>query len=269
MFLPEAISHLFEDCSPHWRTAQVSAKEHRLAMTYKRETMKQTLPNILSYLISFLVPLALIGTALRILLSPIYFNVEYRMPYFPADEYGMTQQERLQWAPFAVEYLVNGADISYLGDLKFEDGTPLYNERELSHMADVKNVVLGALGAWTISLIILSALAIIATRGQWMPDYMNGIRRGGMWMIGLATMLGLIVGVGITISPAVFEQFFIFFHSLFFKGDSWLFYYSDTLIRLFPIRFWEDAFLWAAILALGGGLFLAFGIRDSSFPKRQ
>jgi integral membrane protein (TIGR01906 family) len=231
--------------------------------------MKPTLSTILSYLTSLLVPLALIGTALRILLSPIYFNVEYRMPYFPVDEYGMTQQERLQWAPFAVTYLTNGADISYLGDLKFDDGTPLYNERELSHMADVKGVVLGALGVWTISLIILALLAIYANRGKWMPDFINGLRRGGRWMIGLAAALGLVVGVGITINPDVFWQFFTLFHKIFFTGDSWLFYYSDTLIRLFPMRFWEDAFLWAAILALGGGVWLAFGIRDSSFPKSQ
>jgi integral membrane protein (TIGR01906 family) len=224
--------------------------------------MKSTLPNILSYLVSFLVPLALIGTALRILLSPIYFNIEYRMPYFPVDEYGMTQQDRLQWAPFAVEYLVNSADISYLGDLNFADGTPLYNERELSHMSDVKNVVNGALLAWMIALAILTLLLILSWRGGWIPDYINGLRRGGIWMIGLSIMLGLIVGVGITANPGVFEQFFIFFHSLFFKGDSWLFYYSDTLIRLFPIRFWEDAFLWAAILALGGGLGLAFGLKQ-------
>src|SRR5512133_78207 len=163
--------------------------------------MKSNLSIILSYLVSLLVPLALIGTALRILLTPIYFNTEYRMPYFPADEYGMTQQERLQWAPYAVEYLVNGADISYLGDLKFDDGTPLYNERELSHMEDVKGVVLGALGAWTISLIILTVLAIFASRGKWVTDYMNGLRRGGMWMIGLAAALALVVGVGIVLNP--------------------------------------------------------------------
>jgi integral membrane protein (TIGR01906 family) len=223
--------------------------------------MKPTLTSILSYLTSLLVPLALIGAALRILLSPIFFNIEYRMPYFPVDEYGMTQQERLQWAPFAVKYLVNNADISYLGDLKFADGSPLYNERELSHMADVKKVVLNALGVWTISLIILAILAFLANRGKWIPDYVNGLRRGGMWMIGLAVALGLIAGIGITANPDVFEQFFIFFHSVFFKGDSWLFYYSDTLIRLFPIRFWEDAFLWAAILALGGGAGLAFGVK--------
>lgn len=217
--------------------------------------------NILSYLTSLLIPLALIGTALRILLSPLFFNIEYRMPYFPADEYGFTQQDRLRWAPFAVDYLINNADISYLGDLKFENGSPLYNERELTHMADVKNVVRGALNVWYISLAILALLAMLAWRGDWVYEFINGLRRGGMWMIGLAVSLGLIAGIGIAISPDVFWQFFTFFHSIFFEGDSWLFYYSDTLIRLFPIRFWQDAFLWAAILALGGGAGLAFGIR--------
>jgi integral membrane protein (TIGR01906 family) len=231
--------------------------------------MKTTFPTILSYLVSLFVPIALIGTALRIMLSPIFINIEYRMPYFPADYYGFTQQDRLRWAPFALKFLVNNSDVSYLGDLKFDDGVPLYNERELSHMADVKNVVRSALNAWMVSLAILIVLAIFAYRGKWMPDYINGLRRGGIWMIGLAVALGLIVGVGIVADPNVFEQFFIFFHSIFFKGDSWLFEFSDTLIRLFPIRFWEDAFLWAAILALGGGIGLAFGLHSKSFPNRE
>jgi hypothetical protein len=34
------------------------------------------------------------------------------------------------------------------------------------------------------------------------------------------------------------------------------------LIRLFPIRFWQDAFLWAALLALGGSAGLAFGLKQ-------
>jgi len=224
--------------------------------------MKLNFTTILSYLVSLLVPLALIGTALRILLTPIYFNVEYRMPNFPADDYGMTQGERLQWAPFAVKYLINSADISYLGDLKFEDGKPLFIGRELSHMSDVKNVVRGALRAWTISLTALGILAVISWKQKWIPSYVNGLRRGGMWMIGLAIALGLIVGAGITVNPDVFESFFVFFHSLFFKGDSWLFFYSDTLIRLFPIRFWEDACLWLASLSLSGGAGLAFGIKQ-------
>ncbi len=231
--------------------------------------MKLTLSIILSYLTSLLIPLALIGTALRILLSPIFINIEYRMPYFPADEYGFTQQDRLHWAPFALDYLTNSADISYLGDLQFDDGSPLYNERELSHMADVKNVVIGALRAWMISLTILILLAILAYRQKWMSVYINGLRRGGMWMIGLAAALGLIAGIGIVANPDVFFEFFTLFHQIFFTGDSWLFYYSDTLIRLFPIRFWEDAFLWAAVLSLGGGAGLAFGLKHASATEQS
>jgi integral membrane protein (TIGR01906 family) len=223
--------------------------------------MKLNFQTILSYLVSLLVPLVLLGTAVRILLSPIYYTVEYNMPYFPPDDYGMTQAERLQWAPYAVNYLVNSADISYLGDLKFEDGSPLFNERELSHMHDVKNVVQGALRTWYISLAILLTLALFAYRFEWTDNFLDGLRRGGWWMIGLAVAIASVVGVGILINPDVFWEFFALFHSLFFTGDSWLFYFSDTLIRLFPIRFWEDAFLAAALIALGGGLGLAFGLK--------
>ncbi len=221
--------------------------------------MKLSLP--LSYLVSLLTPLALIGLALRILLTPLYYTVEYNMPYFPADEYGFTKEDRLKWARPSVEYLVNDADISYLGDLQFEDGTPIYNERELSHMHDVKEVVQGSLRVWYVANVILLLLAVFAARGNWMPAYLNGLRRGGWWMIGLAVTLGLIAGAGILLDPNIFWSFFEWFHTLFFEGDSWLFYYSDTLIRLFPIRFWQDAVISMAVIALGGGLGLALGIK--------
>jgi hypothetical protein len=108
---------------------------------------KMKLP-ILAWLIAVLVPLALIGLGIRVLLTPAFLRIEYNMPYFPADQYGFTKEDRLQWAPYALDYLINSADISYLGDLKFDNEDPLYNERELSHMEDVKVVTLGALNAW-------------------------------------------------------------------------------------------------------------------------
>ncbi len=219
------------------------------------------LPNLLSYLVSLLTPLALIGLALRVLLTPVYYTVEYNMPYFPADEYGFTKEDRLKWAKPSVEYLVNSADISYLGNLQFDDGTPIYNERELSHMHDVKNVVQGSLKAWYVANVILLVLAVIAQRGGWMPVYLAGLRRGGWWMIGLALTLAFIAGAGILLDPNIFWEFFAWFHSLFFEGDSWLFYYSDTLIRLFPIRFWQDAVIAMAVIALGGGAGLAFRLK--------
>lgn len=219
------------------------------------------LPILLSYLVSLLTPLALIGLALRVLLTPIYFSVEYNMPYFPEDYYGFTKADRMKWAKPSVEYLVNSADISYLGDLKFENGQPIYGERELSHMHDVKNVVQGSLRVWYISLALLLLLGLLAWRGSWLPQYLLGLQRGGWWMIGLAAILGFIAGAGILLNPDIFWSFFAWFHSLFFEGDSWLFYYSDTLIRLFPIRFWQDAVIAMAVIALGGGLALGLGLK--------
>jgi integral membrane protein (TIGR01906 family) len=217
---------------------------------------------ILSLVVTLLVPLALIGLGLRVLLSPVFLQVEYNMPYFPPDEFGFTKADRLKWAPYALNYLTNTADISYLADLKFEDGKPLYNERELSHMNDVKRVTQGALKVWYGSLVVLILLGVWAWFGGWWDTYRLGLMRGGWLMIGLAVTVGLIALVGILISPDLFFSFFTGFHHLFFKGDSWLFLFSDTLIRLFPIRFWQDAFLWAALIALGGGIALALGLRS-------
>ena len=216
---------------------------------------------LLSWLVAILVPLALIGSGIRLLLTPLFLHVEYNMPYFPPDEFGFTKTDRLKWAPYALDYLVNSADISYLGDLKFEDGKPLYNERELSHMDDVKRVTKGALNAWYVSLVLLAALGAWAWFGKWEQAYRLGLMRGGWLMVGLAITVGVIVVVGIVINPNVFWNFFAWFHSLFFTGDSWLFLFSDTLIRLFPLRFWQDAFLFAAIIALGGGVALGLGLK--------
>ena len=217
---------------------------------------------ILSLMITLMVPIALIGLGLRVLLTPLFLQLEYNMPYFPPDEFGFTKADRLKWAPYALNYLTNRADISYLGNLKFDDGKPLYNERELSHMNDVKRVTQGALKVWYISLVVLALLGIWAWIGGWGDAYRLGLMRGGWLMVILAIAVGLIALIGIAVSPNLFFQFFAGFHSLFFEGDSWLFLFSDTLIRLFPIRFWQDAFLWAAVIALGGGIALGLGLRS-------
>lgn len=232
--------------------------------------MKILLVSILSWLVTLLVPIALIGLGLRVLLTPLFLQVEYNMPYFPPDEFGFTKADRLKWAPYALNYLTNSADISYLADLKFEDGKPLYNERELSHMNDVKRVTQGALKVWYISLAALALLGMWAWAGrfasapQWSQAYRLGLMRGGWLMVLLAITIGVIAWVGISVNPDIFFTFFAGFHSLFFEGDSWLFLFSDTLIRLFPIRFWQDAFLFAAAIALGGGIALGLGFRSAS-----
>jgi integral membrane protein (TIGR01906 family) len=216
--------------------------------------MEYKLTTVLSWLITLLTPVFLLGLGLRILLTPLFYNVEYRLPWFPPDTYGFTKEDRLHWAPYAVDYLLNNEDISYLGDLTFADGSPLYNQRELSHMQDVKVVTKGALRVWYVVVASMIGLGIWAWLGKWDQAYRQGLMRGGWLMIGLVVIIGLFGAIA-------FWQLFTLFHSLFFEGDSWLFLYSDTLIRLFPIRFWQDAFLWAGVISVGGALALALGLK--------
>lgn len=219
--------------------------------------MKFHYSTLLSYIVTLLTPLFLVGLALRIMLAPWFLTVEYNMPYFPADTYGFTKADRLRWAPYAVNYLTNSADISYLGNLTFDDGTPLYNERELSHMRDVKLVTQGGLRVWYVSLILLGLHWLWAWRGNWMQAYAQGLRRGG-WLV-----LILAAGIG-GFAAIAFWEFFSFFHSLFFTGDTWIFLFSDTLIRLFPLQFWQDVFTWAGVIVLAGSLALAFGLKPKA-----
>ena len=75
--------------------------------------------------------------------------------------------------------------------------------------------------------------------------------RGGWLTVGL--IVALLVYLVLN-----FNSLFVLFHRVFFEGDTWLFEYSDTLIRLFPVVFWRDAFIWVGVLSLGGGAALGY-----------
>jgi integral membrane protein (TIGR01906 family) len=204
-----------------------------------------------------LLPFAMTFLGVRMLLTHAFPAIEYRLPGFPADEYGFTTQDRLHWSKISIDYLINNADISFLGDLTFADGSPLFNERELSHMHDVKGVVQPTLLIGYLVWFLMLGIAVWARWGGWWSDYVAGIRRGGWITVGLVAVLGILAATS-------FWQFFTVFHELFFQGSSWLFEYSDTLIRLFPIPFWEAAFLFVGLLDVIAGLALGFGLRPKA-----
>jgi integral membrane protein (TIGR01906 family) len=109
---------------------------------------------------------------------------------------------------------------------------------------------------WVASIVLLGGLGLWAWRGNWLPEFWKGASRGG-WLTA-----GMIVAILILVATS-FDALFTQFHYLFFEGDTWLFYYSDTLIRLFPMKFWQDAF------ALLGGLTLLASLLIGYFGGRQ
>ena len=210
---------------------------------------------IVSWIITLVIPVAVSLGAVRIVLLPWYLQFEYHTPDFPADTFGFTLADRLHYAPIALNYLLNDAGPSYLADLHFPPGqqappescqfmkdcTFLFNDREVEHMIDVKHTVQGALRVLYASLAILVVAGIWAWQANWLDEYRHGLVRGG-WL----TLL--LIGVVVLLVIASFSFIFVTFHEVFFQAGTWTFLFSDTLIRLFPERFWRDTFLVVGVL---------------------
>jgi len=211
--------------------------------THQPSTLRRLFAWILRFYISISFPFLVVMIFVRLVMTPLFPQIEYNRPGFPADYYGFTVQDRLSYAPYAIQFLLNGDDISYLGDLRFPDGKEMYNTRELHHMRDVKVVTQYAYA----SALIGGILAVLSIFSLWRsnrPALQSALLNGSRLTIGL---IFAIVLIAIT----SWDTFFTTFHQLFFAGGTWQFEYSDTLIRLFPEQFWFDA-----SLVIGGGTLL-------------
>ena len=206
------------------------------------------LPQALRIVITVALPFVIVLSNVRLVLLPWFPVFEYSRNGFPSDPYGMTIDERRVHARRAVDYLLNGDGIEFLAEQRFADGTSLYNERALRHMQDVKVVVGVVLWVWRVATIlaIISGLVLVRDPGT------RSLLRGAL-MIGATIVVVILLGLLLYIMLN-FNSFFTNFHRVFFESGTWTFSYSDTLIRLFPLRFWSDV----ALLISGASLLEGF-----------
>jgi integral membrane protein (TIGR01906 family) len=198
--------------------------------------------------------------SIRVLFTPLFLVVEYNMPGFPSDPYGFSKEERLKWGSLSIQYLFNNEDPEFLENLRFEDGTSIYNEREVSHMVDVKILLQQTLRLFYLLLIVYIVIVIWAKIKNHLHWVWAAASKGGWLTLGL---IGAILAA-VVIS---FDALFTAFHKVFFVGDTWLFYFSDTLIRLFPMRLWQDAFIFMGIITVAVALFFAIYGNKKKFKK--
>ena len=227
---------------------------------------------MLLWLATLLVPVVIVLMAVRVILLPWFVALEYHTPGFPEDQYGFTLEERLQYADIARKYILSDPEVPSLANQRFPDGqlvpdfscqfmddcSLMYNEREVQHMLDVRNTVSSAMRVLWICLFACLVLGILAWKAGWVSEYQLALRRGG-WLT-LIIMGGVIAFVLLA-----FGVIFVYFHQMFFQEGTWRFYYSDTLIRLFPERFWRDAFLVVGLVttALAGALIRFSGAKKA------
>ena len=191
-------------------------------------------PRLVQLLIVLALPVVLLVISMRLVTSHWFVRWEYGKPDFPPDLYGLSTAERTHLAEVCVDYLATSADISLLADLELPDGQPAFNDRELRHMADVQAVydALTVAGVVAGVIVVAGMIALLVSPGaRWRAP--AALLRGSLLALGLLGIVGAFMALS-------WSQFFTGFHRVFFEGETWIFPYTDTLIRLFPMRFWID-----------------------------
>lgn len=125
----------------------------------------------------------------------------------------------------------------------------LFNENEVSHMADVKALFLRVYRVQWASAALLIVLGLLAA---WR------LRRGaylviGAWMRRSATLTAAVILVLGLLSVVAFQQVFRLFHYIGFPQGNWEFDpRTEYLVQVFPFGFWRDITLLIGVAILVG-----------------
>lgn len=193
-----------------------------------------------------LIPLFIIGGSVQILTTDAYLAYEYGRDNFPPDTYGFSAQQRYELASSNVHYVRGHTPNNALAK-EVLAGQAVYTPREVEHMADVRAVFQAIFSVWQAAFILLLGAGSILWRRGNLRVLAAGLRTGGLITAGFVASVGLL-------AYFAWQVWFDLFHRFFFEAGSWLFDYADTLIRLFPLKFWSDATFTTSLLSLAGGL---------------
>ena len=168
-----------------------------------------------------------------IALHPVsYIGYQRELNVYP--DVGVDQEE-LNYVQYDVAQYLNGRDASLNNErvIMFGVEQPIFNEREIAHMEDVKKLFelerIMKNGAWLLAL-TLGLFALLMT-------WAEGALWCGLYALGGWVLIALILGIACGFN---FEAAFTKFHELLFDNDLWLLDpRTDAMIRMYPQAFFE------------------------------
>ncbi len=201
------------------------------------------------------IPLFLIVFSVRVVVNaPLLYEYGFEVYGIP-QRTGIAMDQLLDAAAQTRDYF-NAENEDPLHVVVQRGGAPfeLYNQREITHMADVKEL-LGRVrfveNAIFTMLLLLLGIGLWVRRLFFVPRVLSTVFQGSGLTVGLVVLAGLGTLVG-------FEQLFLQFHLLSFSNDFWMLDpRRDFLIMMYPFEFFRDATVIIAVLVLMLALGLA------------
>lgn len=170
---------------------------------------------------------------------------EVRLYEYGFDKYhisrvtGIDELELRKTALHLIDYFNLETDTAQVTVIKNGEEFNLFNERELVHLQDVRNLIQLDYWVWrgTLAIMVICVLMLLL----WLKSDWRILIRGLLW--GSLATLGLVVVLAFW-AVFGFDQLFLLFHLVSFSNELWILDPAkDYLIMLFPGGFFYDAAL--------------------------
>ncbi len=174
-----------------------------------------------------------------------YFRKQYAKHHVTEDVQ-MEMDDLLLVTDHMMAYLFDTeSDLQIETTIDGKENVPFFNEKEIRHMKDVKDLFNGGRTLRRICLLAASISLLLFLYQKQITLFLSSLRVG--------ILLGLLCGGGfLGLMTTNFSKYFINFHLLFFDNDDWILNYrTDRLINIVPESFFSDTAFWI------GGSFLA------------
>lgn len=189
----------------------------------KRKKSRKESKQKFNLLIIVFVPLIIILLGFRI----IVYNQSFYEKEFQKNNVYETFPEQ------TVDIEVGNLFNYLINDKKLD--TTFFNEKEKSHLKDVKDMIDSAINLLLILILLFFILLIYFYNTKQLIIFFNSLMLGSFLSIFLILIIFLL-------SLSNFDDLFLNFHLISFNNDLWLLNpETDNLIRLFPQQFFYDA----------------------------
>ena len=203
----------------------------------------KALTAITSILFVICIPMLLLTTDLRFAANDIRLY-----------EYGFNKYEVSAATGLDNEELLSVADqmVTYFNSDEESLDIDLFNQREVTHLKDVKGLIQLAYRLQLASLayiVVYIVINFVLRRGA----FWRGLARRLIWGSGATIALLAVLGLWAVIA---FDSLFLLFHLVSFSNELWQLSPGDKLLLLFPQGFFNDAALFVAAAAIGEAIII-------------
>ena len=149
---------------------------------------------------------------------------------------GMSMEDLDKTTSMLLDYLNDRRDDLDLQVEKWGEAKLVFNEREISHMVDVKNLYATAAKVMHISLALALIIMAYLFKKDGKAQFFISAVKGYKTSLAVAIILCVIFGVSFTVG---FNSFWTLFHEIVFTNDLWLLDpRTSTMINMYPLPFW-------------------------------